>query len=76
MKIQIELTPDQIANAIVNQDYPQQAQAFDAIGAAIKRESEDEDKYYRWTRYLIEGMDADGRRLIRDLATALNDSKL
>ena len=74
--MKIELTPEQIADAVFEGDYPDHAKRFDAIGAWIKNEAENDDKYYRWTRYLIDNMGDDGIRFIRDMSTALEDSEL
>lgn len=70
MKITIELTPAQIADAITGQDYPEQARVIDHIHAAIKREAQDEDYYWRWLHHLTQKM-GDGKQLIRDMAYCL-----
>lgn len=75
MKIEIDLTPMQIANAIISEDYPQQAVFYDALAHLMEVESENPDKKYRWCRYLISNMTEDGKNLIRDLHKALKDSE-
>ena len=71
MKIEVEAT--QIAAAILGQDYPDQALVFNALGKVMKSEAENEDKYYRWTRYIIAQVDLDGLQFFRDMSRALKD---
>ena len=76
MKLTIELTDQQIAQAFISQDYPDQARTLDVMGIAMKLDAEDDDKYYRWTRHLVKNLDVNGVRFIKDLGTAIKDAGL
>ena len=73
MKMKIEVEATQVADAILGQDYPDQALVFNALGKVMKSKAENEDKYYRWTRYIIAQVDLDGLRFFRDMSRALKD---
>lgn len=69
--MKIELTPEQIAEAVFEGDYPDHARKFNAIGRLLKGNAEDDDKYYRWTRYIIAQVDPEGLQFFRDMSLAL-----
>ena len=71
MKIEVEAT--QIAAAILDQDYPDQALVFNALGKVIKSAAENDDNYYLWTRYLIAPVDLEGLHFFPDMIRAPTD---
>lgn len=72
MQIKLEVQATPIADAILGQDYPDQALVFNALGKVMKAQSEDDDKHYRWTRHLEHNLDEDGRRFFKDMAKAIS----